>query len=237
MKDRIGAIVRPEQERYLEGLLPPRDEIVREMGAEAAEEDIPISDPEVGRLLQMQARATAGLANRIVEVGCAIGYGALLMARAAPEARVVTIDHEEAMLRRAKGWLERAEVADRVDLLHGPARQVLADLQGSSEQGGPFDLAYVDAAKTEYRHYLDLLLPQMRLGGVLVFDNLLWKGRVAEPETGGQAEEDESAEALRAFNPYLMIHPQLHAVILPLGDGVGLATKTKATILEMGGPY
>ena len=94
MKDRIGAIVRPEQERYLEGLLPPRDEIVREMEAEAAEEDIPISDPEVGRLLQMQARATAGLANRIVEVGCAIGYGALLMARAAPEARVVTIDHE-----------------------------------------------------------------------------------------------------------------------------------------------
>lgn len=228
MKDRIGAIVRPEQERYLEGLLPPRDEIVREMEAEAATDDIPISDPEVGRLLQMQARATAGLANRIVEVGCAIGYGALLMARAAPEAQVLTIDHDEAMLRRAKGWLERAEVADRVEFLHGPARQVLADLQG------PFDLAYVDAAKEEYRHYLDLLLPQMRLGGVLVFDNLLWKGRVAE---ASEKEEDDQTRALRAFNPYLMIHPQLHSVILPLGDGVGLATKTKATILEMGGPY
>lgn len=228
MKDRPGAILRPEQERYLEGLLPPRDEIVREMEAEAATDDVPISDPEVGRLLQMQARATAGLANRIVEVGCAIGYGALLMARAAPEARVLTIDRDEAMLRRAKGWLERAEVADRVDLLHGPARQVLADLQG------PFDLAYVDAAKEEYRHYLDLLLPQMRLGGVLVFDNLLWKGRVAE---ASEEEEDAETRALRAFNPYLMIHPQLHSVILPLGDGVGLATKTKATILEMGGPY
>jgi len=229
MKDRLGAILRPEQERYLESLLPPRDEIVREMEAEAAEEDVPISAPEVGRLLAMQARATAGLANRIVEVGCAIGYGALLMARAAPDARVLTIDQDEAMLQRARGWLERAEVADRVDLLHGPARQVLADLQG------PFDLAYVDAAKEEYRHYLDLLLPQMRLGGVLIFDNLLWKGWIAEPPAG--QEEDAQTRALRAFNPYLMIHPQLHSVILPLGDGVGLATKTKTTILEMGGPY
>lgn len=229
MKDRVGAIVRPAQERYLQNLLPPRDEVVRDMEAVAEAEGIPISDPEVARLLATQARATAGLANRIVEVGCAIGYGALHMARAAPEARVTTIDQEDAMLERARGFLERAEVADRVEFLHGPARQVLADLQG------PFDLAYVDAAKVEYRHYLDLLLPQMRLGGVLVFDNLLWKGWVVEPPT--DEEEDEETRALRAFNPYLMIHPQLHAVILPLGDGVGLATKTKTTILEMGGPY
>lgn len=235
MKDRLGAIVRPAQERYLEGLLPPRDALVREMEAEAAAEGIPISAPEVARLLEVQARATAGLANRIVEVGCAIGYGALHLARAAPDARVLTIDQDEAMLRRAKGWLEKAGVADRVDLLHGPARQVLADLQGSSGNAGPFDLAYIDAAKEEYRHYLDLLLPQMRVGGVLIFDNLLWKGWLAEPTD--EADDDPNTRALAAFNPYLMIHPQLHSVLLPLADGVGLATKTKATILEMGGPY
>lgn len=231
MKDRIGAILRPGQERYLERLLPPRDELLQEMERVAGEEGIPISDPEVGRLLLALARATAGVADRIVEVGCAIGYGTLLMARGAPEATMVTIDHDEEMLERAAGYLERAGVADRVERLHGPARQVLAGLQG------PFDLAYVDAAKTEYRHYLDLLLPQVRVGGVLVFDNLLWKGRVAEGAEDGGAGEDEATRALRAFNPYLMIHPQLHAVLLPLGDGVGLATKTQPTILEMGGPY
>lgn len=232
MKDRTGAILRPEQERYLVDLLPPRDEILQEMERVAAEEGIPISDPEVGRLLQVMARSTGGLANRIVEVGCAIGYGSLLMARAAPEATVLTIDRDETMLRRAREYFERAGVADRVELLHGPARDVLGDLQG------PFDLAYVDAAKTEYRHYLDLLLPQVRVGGVLVFDNLLWKGRIAEPppDENGE-EEDESTRAIRSFNPYMMIHPQLHSVVLPLGDGVGLATKTKPTILEMGGPY
>jgi caffeoyl-CoA O-methyltransferase len=228
VKDRLGAILRPGQESYLERLLPPRGELVAEMEAVAAEEGVPIADPEVARLLAVLARATAGVANRVVEVGCAIGYGTLHLARAAPESRVVTIDSDEAMLRRAQGFLERAGVAGRVELLHGPARQVLADLQG------PFDLAWVDAAKVEYRHYLDLLLPQVRVGGMLVFDNLLWKGRVAEPQAG---DEDDATRAIRAFNPYLMIHPQLHAALLPLGDGVGVATKTKTTILEMGGPF
>ena len=235
MKSHPGAILRPEQERYLERLLPPRDALVAEMEQVAAAEDVPISDPEVVRLLEVLAAATAGVAGRIVEVGCAIGYGALHLARAAPASRVLTVDQDEAMLERARGFLERAGVADRVDLLHGPARQVLAGLDG------PFDLAYVDAAKVEYRHYLDLLLPLLRVGGVLVFDNLLWKGKVAQPEpgrgAGNGAGEDEQTRAIRAFNPYLMIHPQLRAAVLPLGDGVGVATKTKPTILEMGGPF
>jgi predicted O-methyltransferase YrrM len=66
-----------------------------------------------------------------------------------------------------------------------------------------------------------------------VLDNLLWKGRVAEPPE----EDDEEADALRAFNPYMMIHPQLVAQVLPIGDGLGVATKTEPLIREMGGPF
>jgi caffeoyl-CoA O-methyltransferase len=88
--------------------------------------------------------------------------------------------------------------------------------------------------KTEYRRYLDAVLPKLRVGGVIVCDNLLWGGEVAAP-TG--EEPDRDADALRAFNGYLMMHPQLQAVVLPLGDGVGIATKTKPTIFEMGGPF
>ena len=72
-----------------------------------------------------------------------------------------------------------------------------------------------------------------RLGGLLVADNLLWKGRVAEPP----AERDADADAIRAFNGYLMMHPQLQALVLPLGDGLGVAVKTRPTVMEMGGPY
>lgn len=227
MKDQFGAIVHATQERYLERLLPPRDPLLQEMEELAGQDDVPISDPEVGKMLQILAAATG--ARRILEIGTAIGYGVLWLARGAPEAEIVSIDPEEDRLEQARGYLERAGVLDRVELVQAEAREVLPTLEG------PFDLVYVDALKEEYRHYLDLSLPLVRVGGMLVFDNLLWKGWVADPD---QAEEDdEAAEAIRKFNPYLMIHPQLHSLILPVGDGLGVATKTQATIREMGGPY
>ncbi len=225
MKHGTGILLQPEQDRYLDRLLPPRDPLLREMEERAAKEDIPISDPEIGRLLGILARITG--ARRIVEVGTAIGYGTLCMARGAPEARVLTIDTNPERLSAARGYLERAGVADRVELIEGPALEVLAKLQP------PFDLAYVDAVKKEYRRYLDLLVPLVRVGGVIALDNLLWSGKVADPPDEG----DPDADALRAFNGYLMMHPQLQSVVLPYGDGLGLATKVKPTIMEMGGPF
>lgn len=226
MKHPGAPILHPEQESYLERLLPPRDPLLREMEDLAARDDVPISDPEVGRLLAILARATG--ARLIVEIGTAIGYGALCLARGAPEARVVTIDTDPERLATARGFLERAGVADRVELVQGAALDILSRLPG------PIDLAYVDAVKTEYRRYLDLLVPRLRLGGMVVLDNLLWKGHVAAPP---EDEDDQNADALRAFNAYLMMYPQLQALVLPLGDGVGIATKVKPTILEMGGPF
>jgi predicted O-methyltransferase YrrM len=225
MKQGTGILLQREQEVYLERLLPPRDALLREMEELAGREDIPISDPEIGRLLGILARVTG--ARRILEVGTAIGYGAICLAKGAPEARVLTIDKDPERLATARGFLERAGVAGRVELIEGAALDVLPGLQG------PFDLAYVDAVKTEYRRYLDLILPNLRVGGVIALDNLLWKGRVAVPPD----DEDREADALRAFNGYLMSHPQLQSVVLPFGDGLGVATKTRPLISEMGGPF
>lgn len=231
MKHGSGKILRLEQDAYLERLLPPRDPLLREMEEMASREEVPISDPEVGRLLSILARATG--AWRILEIGTAIGYGALCLARGAPQARVVSIDKDPRRLATARAFLERAGVAERVELLEGAALDLLPRLDG------PFDLAYIDAVKTEYRRYLDLLLPRLRVGGLVVVDNLLWGGLIAEPPAMSEAGEDEDADtkALRAFNGYLMMHPQLEAVLLPLGDGVGLATKTRLLRSEMGGPF
>ncbi len=226
MKRGAAVILHPEQESYLDRLLPPRDAVLREMEERAARENIPISDPEVGKLLGILARATG--ARRILEIGAAIGYGAIWLARGAPEARVTSVDIDPERLAAARGYLERAGVADRVELIEGAALEVIHRLDG------PFDLVYVDAVKTEYRKYLDLVLPKLRVGGVIVCDNLLWGGQVAAPD---EDREDPDADALRSFNGYLMMHPQLQAVVLPLGDGVGLATKIKPTMFEMGGPF
>jgi caffeoyl-CoA O-methyltransferase len=225
MKQGNATILQPAQEAYIERLLPPRDAVLREMEEHAARENIPISDPEVGLLLSILARAIG--ARRILEIGAAIGYGTLWLARGAAEAEIVAIDVDPGRLAAARGYLQRAGVADRVDLRQGPALEVLSGLSG------PFDLAYIDAVKLEYRRYLDLLLPRLRVGGLVLADNLLWKGRVADPTP----EQDEEADALRAFNGYLMIHPQLQSLVLPLGDGLGIATKTRPLMTELGGPF
>lgn len=230
MKHGLGKILRAAQETYLDRLLPPRDALLRELEEQAARQEIPISDPEVGRLLAILAR-TSG-ARLILELGTAVGYGTICLARAVPEARVVSIDVDADRLAAARANLERAGVADRVELLEGAALDVLPHLPG------PFDLAYVDAVKVEYRRYLDLLLPRLRVGGLVVIDNVLWSGEVAEPPAAADSgNASTNADAMRAFNTYLMMHPQLESLVLPLGDGVGLAVKTKALRIEMGGPF
>jgi caffeoyl-CoA O-methyltransferase len=223
-------ILREAQQRYLERLLPPRDWLLAEMEQQAAAEGIPISRPDTGRLLEVSARASR--ARRIVEVGTAIGYGALCLARGALEAQIVSIDHDPVRLARAEDFLRRAGVLSRVQLLEGDALALIPQL------GAPIDLAYVDADKLHYRRYLDLLLPQVTVGGTLLFDNLLWKGRIAElPPEDDEEDDEETVEALYRFNNYLLIHPQLQALILPVGDGVGYATKSRQLISELGGPF
>ena len=229
VKDRADAILRPEQAHYLERLLPPRDAILKAIEARAAERDVPISDPEVGRLLEILARSAqpTGRPPRFLEIGTAIGYGTLCLLRGSEQARVVSIDPDRERLAEAREFLAQAGAVERVELMNGPALAVLPSL------AGPFDLVYIDALKTEYRRYLDLALPLLEVGGFVVVDNLLWKGTIAEPEEV----ETPEARAIGQFNVYLMSHPQLRALLLPLGDGVGIAVKTKKLIREMGGPF
>ena len=193
----------------------------------AAEEHIPISHPELARLLE--AVAAIQPAGRVLEIGTAIGYGTLHLARGAAQGRVVSIDADPGQLARASGYLERAGVAGRVELVEGRALDVLSRLDA------PFDLVFIDADKKEYRRCLDLALPLVAVGGRVVVDNLLWHGSIADPALRGDG--DANAEAIERFNPYFLIHPQLASVILPLGDGVGLAVKRRPTMRELGGPY
>ena len=212
MKAKIDAIIQRDQAEYLDQLLTQDDPLLAEMEAYAAEHKVPIADREVARFLEITARASG--ARKVLEIGMAIGYSVVHLARGVGEqGTIVTIEPNEEMIRAATEYLKRAGVLDRVEIERGKALEIMPTLEET------FDLLFIDAVKVEYSQYLDLGLQRLRTGGVVIVDNLLWGGRVATGDT------ESSTAALREFNRYFLNHPQLLAEVLPVGDGLGYAVK------------
>ncbi|MDT7807622.1 MAG: hypothetical protein QOJ70_1435 [Acidobacteriota bacterium] len=217
MKARIDAIIKREQAEYLERLLPDNTGLLAEMESYAAEHHVPIADREVARFLEITAR-TMG-ARRVLEIGMAIGYSVIHLARALPEGgEVVTIEPSAEMIARSEEYLQRASLRDRVRIERGAALEVIPRLSGEG-----FDMLFLDALKEEYAQYLELSLPLLRVGGVVIADNLLWGGQVAGEIRS--PDQTASTQALREFNQVFVRHPQLLSVVLPVGDGLGYAVK------------
>ena len=217
MKDSADAIIRSEQAGYLSGLLPPRDSLLSEMEAYSAENHVPSSDPEVALFLAITARAMK--ARRALEVGTAIGYGAIVMARAmGADTKVTTIDPSEERIATARSFIARAQLTSQIEIVKGKALDMIPKLDPG------FDLAYIDAVKEEYTDYLNVIVPKLRMGGVIVADNVLWKGQVASGKLLSP-EQESSTNALRDFNQVFTTHPQLNSIILPLGDGLAYGIK------------
>ncbi len=216
MKASIDAIIQREQADYLEQLHPQSTGLLAEMEAYAAAQRVPIADREVALFLEIAARAAS--ASRVLEIGMAIGYSVIHLLRGmADDGLVVTIEPNAEMIARAEDYFTRAGVRERVRIEQGRALDVLPRLTGT------FDLVYLDAVKEEYEAYLAAALPLLRLGGVVIADNLLWGGQVAGDVR--TADQTASTQALRLFNQRFVRHPQLRAVVLPVGDGLGYGVK------------
>jgi predicted O-methyltransferase YrrM len=232
MKASSDAILRPEQASYLDALhekgaralaalagaapVEGRDPLLARMEARAAERRYPISDPEVACFLSILARLAQP--RVIVELGTNIGYGAIVLARAAgAQARVVTIEASADLVTEARGYIKEAGLSQRIEVRHGKAIEELEKVTD------PIDLLYVDCVKEEYPRYLEIAAPKLAPRGVVVADNALWMGQVAREKP--EPKERERAEALRAFNLAVVTRPELCGVVLPLGDGVALAIK------------
>jgi len=215
MKARLDAIIQRDQAEYLDRLSTQNDPLLAEMEAYAAEHRVPIADREVAMFLEITARASR--AQKVLEIGMAIGYSVLHLLRGMDRnGLVVTIEPSDQMIQAASGYLKRANLFEHVRIERGKALDVMPRLDEI------YDLLYIDAVKEEYRQYLDLGLPRLRSGGVVVVDNLLWGGRVAQPDSPN---DESSTKGLREFNPYFINHPQLRSEILSVGDGLGYAVK------------
>ena len=201
---------------YLERVHPTLDAVATELENVGRSQSIPIVDRETGRFLSVLVSALQP--QNILEIGTAYGYSTLWMARAqGPKGKILTIDPDRERTALASGFFSRAGVAKQIEIVNRPALDVLPTLAKES-----FEFIFIDALKEEYPQYLAASLPLLKKRGMLAADNLLWGHAASQPPS---ASDTETTQAIRRFNEELLKHPALNAAIVPIGDGLGVATK------------
>jgi predicted O-methyltransferase YrrM len=216
-------ITHPRVDNYLYSMLPERNATLAEIERQAEERDIPIVGPAVGRLLYQYARLIA--ATTVFEMGSAVGYSTIWWAMAVGEGgKVHYTDGSRKNADEARGYFQRAGVADRIQIHVGDAIEVL------SERKEQFDVLFCDIDKHDYPRAARMAPEKVRRGGLFVTDNTLWRGEVAyaagNPDYKPETEPDEKVRAIAEFNELLYKSPDWFTTIIPLRDGVTVATRT-----------
>ena len=206
-------LIPPDLDRYIRELLPAREPVLAEMEVFAAQHDVPIVGPAVGALLQIQTRSIG--ADRVFELGSAIGYSTAYFAQAVGRGgQVVYTDGDPKNAERARDYLTRMDVADTVTFRVGDA---VTSLEATT---GYFDVIFIDVDKEGYPKALQAAAPRVRRGGYLLADNVLWSGKVVDAQA-----RDAATEGIRQFNRRLFSLQEFRTVIVPLRDGVAIARR------------
>jgi caffeoyl-CoA O-methyltransferase len=199
-------------EKYIYKLLPKRDAVVTKMERYAKEHDVPIIGPAVARMLYLLTQISG--AKRIFEMGSAIGYSTIWLARAAgPKAEIYYTDGDLANAARARNYFRRAGVEKRIRVMTGDAVELIDHVHGK------FDMIFIDVNKHQYPAALRKALPRLKSGGLLLTDNTLWSGRVARKA------KDANTQGVQRFNREIYASKKLFPVIIPLRDGVAVCRK------------
>lgn len=196
---------------------PPLWAQLREQTAQLSMARMQIS-PEQGQFMGLLTRLLG--VTRALEIGVFTGYSSLCVADAmADHGRLIACDTNEEWTATARGFWQAAGVAHRIDLRLAPALQTMDELLAQG-QGGQFDLVFIDADKSNYDGYYERALQLLRPGGVVLVDNVLWSGQVADPD-----QQDEDTRAIRALNEKVHADQRVDLSMLPMADGLTLARK------------
>jgi len=214
----VSFIVEPGVEQYAEEHSTPPGDLFERLAAETRERT---TSPQmmVGQLEGMLLAELVRLARarRVLELGTFTGYSSISMALALPAGgRVISCDVNEETTEIARRYAEEAGVADRIDFRLGPGLETIETLDG------PFDLVFIDADKPNYVNYYEATLPLLADEGVMIVDNTLWSGRVADPN-----ETDESTDAIRALNDRVRDDPGVENVLLTVRDGMNVIRRRR----------
>jgi len=207
-------LVSKELNQYIEKIIPTRSEQVLKMEQYAEEHNVPIMDLTGMETLLSYVRLKKP--KRVLEVGTAIGYSAIRMALACENAEIISIERDEERYNIAKDNVRSFHLESRINLLFGDANE----LQSQVEQYAPYDFIFIDAAKGQYQNFFDHYSSMLSPDGIIVTDNVLFRGYVAD-ESGLESRRLRSlVKKIRSFNEYMMQHPDYQSSILPVGDGM-----------------
>ncbi len=209
-------------EDYIRGLIPEKTGSLKTMEDYAEENHVPIIHPEVGQFLRVIIKSHK--VKRILEVGCAIGYSSCLMAQAAGEdCQITTIERDEEMYEKAVANITAMGLDRNITVLKGDAMELLATIQGE------YDMIFLDAAKGHYDHFLPDCMRVLKKGGIIIGDNVLFRGMVASRELVIRR-KITIVKRMRKYLQHISNMKQLETVVLPIGDGVAFSCKVEELI-------
>ena len=210
---------------YLRSLESPENPLLEEIEQEALASYVPIIRKETQSLLK--TLLTMLRPARVLEVGTAVGFSALLMSEYLPEgAHITTIEKYEKRIPIARQNFRRAGKEEQITLIEGDAMEVLRSLDG------PFDFVFMDAAKGQYPHYLPEVLRLLTPGGVLMSDNVLQDGDVIESRFAVERRNRTIHARMREYLYELTHREELRTSVLPLGDGITVSVRMQDTMRE-----
>lgn len=211
------AIVQPYVTEYIRGVLKPRDGLMREFEEYNTLHEIPAVQPETAKLLETLIMIKQP--KKILEVGCATGFSSMLMAHAS-EAHITTLEFSEKMAAAAKENILRAGLGDRIDVVLTDAKEYISELDGEEL----FDVIFLDGPKAHYIHMLDKCMSLLKKGGMLICDNVLYKGMTASDKLVIRR-KITIVKRLRKFISAITQRNDMESAVLSVGDGVTISVK------------
>lgn len=206
-------------DKYLLGMIPESSGILKEMEAYAEEHHVPIITRDIAGLLAVIIKASG--VKSILEVGTAIGYSAIHMGLCAGEGfSITTIERNEESTAKAAAFIKQAGMEDNIRIITGDAEELLKGVNGS------FDMIFVDAAKGQYMDFMKDSIGKLRLGGLFVCDNVLFRGMVAERSLLIRR-KITIVKRLKKFLSFISSCESLQTTIIPMGDGISISCKLK----------
>ncbi len=213
----MSKIVYDVVEDYIRETLEESKGQIRQMEVYAKENSVPIIHKEVAQLLKVMLKVHRP--KRILEIGCAIGYSSIFFASTLDkDVEIITTERNPVMLERAVENIKNAGLEENIKILVGDAQETLKDVEGQ------FDMVFIDAAKGQYKMFYDMVIDKLKVGGLVISDNILYKGMIASDDLVVRRKKT-IVKRMRDYLDYICHEEYLDTSIIPVGDGLAISYK------------